>query len=539
MHLSLRPFCCICASSQQDASLTRISSEKGLRENLETLLDQYIVPVLLLSKDDKLCVCDTCKTRLFEWDIFINTCKIAQKRFKDSLATCNHTDLPTCAKTLSASENAVSLVTEASPPHKKKSSNYCIAQWCNQGNYQGVSLFRLPKERERALLWLTEAGRSDLKSLKNLRSLYLCGNHFTRNMFTNNARNQLVKTAVPKIFPKPNYADKIALKGAASQIYPSQFKGVQLKSILPKVGLSNSVSPTTYRKVAMKAVPKPKAGNSLHPIVMCLSSQTAEETLSVGDNQNSCLLFGSPSQSSTSHESIIPIVNSSLPLTGIDAVSQNDNFAILSPSSTCVKDPYNTNTLYSVVKPSNSMKTGSAVLESSSSPGETTALMTKVRSSNAGRKEQKQYLEELESCFASDTFNSSALMDVQEFKNTSLPLPKQVYQNSSSEICQLQSLSQTDTYKSIAGSQDFLLPHISENIATSYSESSVHASDESTHSVSREPNPILNPNNELNSPHIGIFDLPSDDIQGTESSFINTMENLDELMDLDKYFEGR
>lgn len=48
--------------------------------------------------------------------------------------------------------------------------------------------------------------------MKSVRSLYLCANHFTTDMFTNNAHNQLVKTAVPKIFPKAPYANKIARK---------------------------------------------------------------------------------------------------------------------------------------------------------------------------------------------------------------------------------------------------------------------------------------------------------------------------------------
>lgn len=283
----------------------------------------------------------------------------------------------------------------------------------------------------------------------------------------------------------------------------------------------------------MKAVSRPKTVTILNTIVPRISSQTSQEALSVSEDQTSSLLFVGQSQSSTS--SAINIVNAdpSLPHVNMDTVPQNSNFDIYSSSSTFVRDPYDSNTLNCAVKPPNSSSSGSSVLESSSS-AERTALVTKLRPSNCGTKEQKQYLDELESCFATDGLNSNTLMTVQE-----LTPP---------EICQLQTLSQTDSYKSIAGSQDFLLTHVSDNITKSSSfdeqsyplrsDSSVHSSDDHSHSVSGESNPILNHNNELNSPHIGIFDIPSD-IQGTESSFINNIENLDELMDLDKYFEVR
>lgn len=157
--------------------------------------------MICLPKEDKLCVCHMCKTRLQTWDSFIDSCKKTQAKLKELLGKDEYADLLGLSEeSVGPGETSVNL--SLSQPRKKKSSNYCIARWCNNGNYQGISLFRLPKERERALKWLAAADRTDLQGRTVLHSLYLCAKHFTSNMFTNKACNQLIKKAIPTLFPK-------------------------------------------------------------------------------------------------------------------------------------------------------------------------------------------------------------------------------------------------------------------------------------------------------------------------------------------------
>ncbi|KAJ9594508.1 hypothetical protein L9F63_014120, partial [Diploptera punctata] len=99
----------------------------------------------------------------------------------------------------------------ASLQSKGPRSIYCIARWCGRSTKEpGISLFRLPKDKERAHLWLTNAEREDLKNLSSqiLHTKYLCMDHFTDDMFMNSCKKKLIWNAIPTHFPKPKYAFK-------------------------------------------------------------------------------------------------------------------------------------------------------------------------------------------------------------------------------------------------------------------------------------------------------------------------------------------
>ncbi|XP_075222544.1 uncharacterized protein LOC142325091 isoform X2 [Lycorma delicatula] len=82
---------------------------------------------------------------------------------------------------------------------KTSKGSYCIAKWCNNNNASS-RMFRLPKDK-RCQIWLTRAGREDLKDLdpKRLYNKYLCEEHFTENMFKN-SKKLLRWDALPTIF---------------------------------------------------------------------------------------------------------------------------------------------------------------------------------------------------------------------------------------------------------------------------------------------------------------------------------------------------
>jgi len=69
----------------------------------------------------------------------------------------------------------------------------------------------------RALLWLTNAEREDLKilSMEVLHTKYLCMEHFNEDMFMNSYKKKLVWNALPTHFPKPDYAFRKECKNSA------------------------------------------------------------------------------------------------------------------------------------------------------------------------------------------------------------------------------------------------------------------------------------------------------------------------------------
>ncbi|KAJ8913920.1 hypothetical protein NQ315_005718, partial [Exocentrus adspersus] len=86
---------------------------------------------------------------------------------------------------------------------KTKGYTVCAAEGC--GNNQlncSLSLFRFPKDIERARIWALACGREDLKEKDNLYTSYrLCAAHFENDMFLNYLRNRLKPNVIPSIFP--------------------------------------------------------------------------------------------------------------------------------------------------------------------------------------------------------------------------------------------------------------------------------------------------------------------------------------------------
>lgn len=96
----------------------------------------------------------------------------------------------------------------------------------------------------------------------------------------------------------------------------------------------------------------------------------------------------------------------------------------------------------------------------------------------------------------------------------------------------------SDSYESIVGSQDVLLPHVSKSRIppTDSIEPTLMLRSTLSHAAPVEGNSILSNTNEINVPNIGLFDLRTDEIQGASHAAFSNMVNLDELMDLDHYF---
>lgn len=119
---------------------------------------------------------------------------------------------------------------------------YCAALWCNNnfGSNPSLSLFRIPREKQRAAQWLANAGREDLleRGPKIWHVKYLCEQHFTDRMFMNEEKKKLVWNAIPTIFPQPSKALKKNLVSASSTKdtlnQPSQQVNKALRKILPK-----------------------------------------------------------------------------------------------------------------------------------------------------------------------------------------------------------------------------------------------------------------------------------------------------------------
>lgn len=532
MHLSLSISCHLCGGGQGVSCLTSLNSDKGKEENLELLINRYIQPVLALPKDVNLCVCDSCKSRLQAWHAFIELCKEAQVRlFTSSVKTQTTGPVDPDSKKRHIDTPCVSNAsTVGSVTKKKRSSNYCIARWCNQGNFQGVSLFRLPRDRDRALVWLSSADRDDLKRMATLHSYYLCAEHFTPNMFTNKACNQLIRGAVPTLFPKSPVANRIVNKRGTSLKFPTLLQGVQLKNILPKVIPSTSTSGLRNAKLAMGSPTKTVIKRSdskitSNSIVFQLLPQvTIKSAPELNQHQPHSNVYFEvlPSElaSRLQNLSSLPSAPGSEPLVEADNVQIQNHGACASSSGIS----------------NNACKAG-----------------TKLEGENIPKQGKKLVLEGIESCFSANGFGSSHLVSADTIteggssENASKEDDALVDgQMCSSTLCedldsQLPPQIGKETYQSIVGSQDFLLPHVSEKAGKPFSPIEISFplrsdSSPSLHTITRDNNAMLCNANESNSAGIGLYDLRVDDIQGTSNtSFIN-MENLDELMDLDQYF---
>ncbi|CAG9837383.1 unnamed protein product [Diabrotica balteata] len=83
------------------------------------------------------------------------------------------------------------------------SHTICAAKNCNNKAYNcDASFFSFPKDKARALVWLIQSGREDLKhKIGKLDSYKLCSYHFENKSFRNYLKNRLHHHAIPRIFP--------------------------------------------------------------------------------------------------------------------------------------------------------------------------------------------------------------------------------------------------------------------------------------------------------------------------------------------------
>ncbi|KAL4132472.1 hypothetical protein QTP88_009615 [Uroleucon formosanum] len=93
----------------------------------------------------------------------------------------------------------------------RKSGNICAYYRCGKGprNYDGLRLFRFPKDQVLCKKWIENSGNIKLIdfNLEELNKKHLCMLHFSDSDYTFNKRN-LIKSAVPKMFE----TDDITLK---------------------------------------------------------------------------------------------------------------------------------------------------------------------------------------------------------------------------------------------------------------------------------------------------------------------------------------
>ncbi|XP_021931567.1 uncharacterized protein LOC110835554 isoform X2 [Zootermopsis nevadensis] len=188
-----------------DVSCNNASFESASREGRQKpciIKDELIVP------DKTVTTTSDCQNV----ECFSNAEIFIRKRSKSSALSVAKTCLNNSNKSsfIKKSSNASSPVDHICNESKGSGRTYCIARWCgnNAKKSPGISLFRIPKDPNRALLWLTNAEREDLKMLSTdvLHTKYLCMEHFNDDMFMNSSKKKLVWNALPTCFPKPNYA---------------------------------------------------------------------------------------------------------------------------------------------------------------------------------------------------------------------------------------------------------------------------------------------------------------------------------------------
>nr|CAD7447797.1 unnamed protein product [Timema bartmani] len=279
-----REMCRLCAGIHLSVNMTPLFVGTGSEQHLCQKIQQYTP--FRINNDDKLPkqICGICVTTLSNWHNFIECCLKAQQSFvaliekskkeeatKSEISTTPVTNLQysagagaasLCAPTLQCNEreSTAGAVTcregvcgvAATVKSAGRGRQYCVALHCNSnsGCETGLSLFRIPKEKERAHQWLVNAEREDLLELSEAvrHTRYLCQQHFTDDMFSNSFKSRLVWNAVPTVFPK--------LQSSGDKGNNVNTKTLDRKCVINNMALQVMV-PVKVTKEPRKILPKP------------------------------------------------------------------------------------------------------------------------------------------------------------------------------------------------------------------------------------------------------------------------------------------
>nr|CAD7397053.1 unnamed protein product [Timema poppensis] len=291
-----REMCRLCAGIHLSINMTPLFVEKGSEQHLCQKIHQYTP--FRINNDDKLPkqICGICVTTLSNWHNFVECCLKAQQSFialieqskKERATKCASSITPVtnlahgtaagaaslCAPTAQCNgdvtdnerESTAGTVKTSSPvtcregvcgvtatvKSSRRGRQYCVALHCNSnsGCENGLSLFRIPKDKERAHQWLVNAEREDLLELSEAvrHTRYICQQHFTDDMFSNSLKSRLVWNAVPTVFPK-------------LQSSGVKRNHVNTKTLDRKCGINNMalqvMVPVRVTKEPRKILPKP------------------------------------------------------------------------------------------------------------------------------------------------------------------------------------------------------------------------------------------------------------------------------------------
>nr|CAD7458293.1 unnamed protein product [Timema tahoe] len=279
-----REMCRLCAGIHLSVNMTPLFVGTGSEQHLCQKIQQYTP--FRINNDDKLPkqICGICVTTLSNWHNFVECCLKAQQSFvaliekskkeeatKSEISTTPVTNLQysagagaasLCAPTLQCNEreSTAGAVTcregvcgvAATVKSAGRGRQYCVALHCNSnsGCETGLSLFRIPKEKERAHQWLVNAEREDLLELSEAvrHTRYLCQQHFTDDMFSNSFKSRLVWNAVPTVFPK--------LQSSGDKGNNVNTKTLDRKCVINNMALQVMV-PVKVTKEPRKILPKP------------------------------------------------------------------------------------------------------------------------------------------------------------------------------------------------------------------------------------------------------------------------------------------
>ncbi|CAG2055408.1 unnamed protein product [Timema podura] len=279
-----REMCRLCAGIHLSVNMTPLFVGTGSEQHLCQKIQQYTP--FRINNDDKLPkqICGICVTTLSNWHNFVECCLKAQQSFvaliekskkeqatKSGSSTTPVTNLQysavagaesLCAPTLQCNEreSTAGAVTyregvrgvTATVKSPGRGRQYCVALHCNSnsGCETGLSLFRIPKEKERAHQWLVNAEREDLLELSEAvrHTRYLCQQHFTDDMFSNSFKSRLVWNAVPTVFPK--------LQSSGDKGNHVNTKTLDRKCVINNMALQVMV-PVKVTKEPRKILPKP------------------------------------------------------------------------------------------------------------------------------------------------------------------------------------------------------------------------------------------------------------------------------------------
>ncbi|XP_063235616.1 uncharacterized protein LOC134538327 [Bacillus rossius redtenbacheri] len=293
-----REICRLCAGMHNKNNMTGLFAENNVGQCLLERIHNYTPLQITVGDCLPKYVCIICKSHIDHWHNFLQLCLKAQENFssparnkkgasdgiqarESTLASGESADIATqpavdtavaaaggrkASSTSDAGSGAAespetrlspdSTVCEsvrpapASPAGRASARrNYCIARWCNNSTKANpsLSLFRVPKNRNRAAKWLENAERQDLLPLDPdvLYGKFLCGEHFQDSMFTNSTRGRLVWNAIPTVFPKPLFAHKIRQRQADAAVQKMAMEMLHSSvptRIAPKPETKSSVS---------------------------------------------------------------------------------------------------------------------------------------------------------------------------------------------------------------------------------------------------------------------------------------------------------